>query len=274
MQPREFLRFGVSASHGGPNLLDGANQFVTALTAQLGKPVRLWVASDYEHLLKAITDGAIELAWMPPLLQARALPSGAKLAAVSMREGQLTYRSALLVRSDSPWRKAADIRKARAAWVDPSSASGHVFPRMHVLALANAAPAEVFAAETFEGSFSRACSAVAHDRADLCACFVKESAHRAGTALEDLRASFGWLIERLRVLDTSDAITPDGIVLARGVAEEHPQLARALLGLHEIADGASALHTLMRADRLVAPPPEVEQAVSRLGTRVLAATHG
>jgi ABC-type phosphate/phosphonate transport system substrate-binding protein len=271
---REFLRFGVSASHGGPHLLDGANQFVTSLTTQLGKPVRLWVASDYDHLLKAIVDGAVELAWMPPLLQAKALPSGARLVAVSMREGQLTYRSALLVRTDSRWRKVSELRNVRAAWVDPSSASGHVFPRMHVMALAGADPSDVFASETFEGSFSRACAAVAHDRADLCACFIKESAHRGGTALDDLRASFGWLIERLRVLDISDAITPDGIVLARGAAQEHPQLLRALLGLHEVPEGASALHTLMRADMLVMPPPEVEQAVARLGTRVLAAARG
>ena len=271
---REFLRFGVSASHGGAHLLDGANQFVTALTTQLGKPVRLWVASDYEHLLKAVVDGAIELAWMPPLLQARAVPAGGRLVAVSMREGQLTYRSALLVRTNAPWHKASELRNLRAAWVDPSSASGHVFPRMHVLAAAGKSPNEVFSSEIFEGSFSRACSAVAHDRADLCACFIKESAHRGGTVLEDLRSNFGWLVERLRVLDVTDAITPDGIVLARGAAEEHPQLLRALLGMHEVPEGASALHTLMRADMLVAPPPEVEQAVARLGTRVLAAAQG
>ena len=268
MQPRAFLRFGVSASHGGAHLLDGANQFVVALTSQLGKAVRLWVASDYEHLLKAITEGAVEMAWMPPLLQARALPSGARLVAVSCREGQLMYRSALLVRADAKWKHTKELRAIRAAWVDPSSASGHMFPRMHVLATTGATPAEVFTAEVFEGSFSRACAAVAHDRADLCACFIKESAHRAGSVYDDLRVSFGWLIDRLRVLDSTDAITPDGIVLAKGAADEHPQLSRALLALHEIADGASALNTLLRADMLVAPPPEIEAAVSRLQARL------
>jgi ABC-type phosphate/phosphonate transport system substrate-binding protein len=268
VQPRAFLRFGVSASHGGAHLLDGANQFVTALTTLLGKPVRLWVAPDYEHLLKAITDCAIEMAWMPPLLQARALAAGARLVAAAMREGQLTYRSALLVRSDAPWRHVTELRKVRAAWVEPSSASGHVFPRMHILAATCASPVDVFASEMFEGSFALVCAAVAQERADLCACFVKEAAHRTGQVLEDLRAGFGWPVERLRVLDVTDAITPDGIVLAKGAADEHPPLSRTLLALHEIPDGAAALSTLLRADMLVVPTADVEAAVARLQSRM------
>jgi len=265
--PARSFRFGVSASHGGPQLLDGANQFTRALSQAVGVPMRLWVASDYERLQASLTGGAVDMAWLPPLLLGRALADQVPPLAVSQREGSVTYRSALLTRMGSRFDAPARLQGARAAWVDPGSSSGYLFPCLHLLD-AGLNPSTLFTSTEFVGSFSRALAAVAHDKADLCACFVRDQAHAPGAAQQDVQSTFGWVTDRLRVIAVTSSIPPDGLVLARAVEEPiRGRIRTALLDLHHGRAGAHALATLLRADRLVPPDGDVLAMLERLPGR-------
>jgi len=157
------LRFGISRHHGGLQLVAGARRFAEALAGSLKIPVKLTVAPDYDKLLEGVLIGGIEVAWMPPLLHARAVSEGALLAAVSERAGGLAYRSALLVKDSSVYRAVADLKGARAAWADRSSASGYLFPRLHLQAT-GLDPRRDLQSEKFLGSPALACAAVAGGR--------------------------------------------------------------------------------------------------------------
>lgn len=258
------LRFGVS----GLKLLEPAEQFASVLAESAGVPLRAWVATDYEHLLDAVASGSVGIAWMPPLLHARAAGSGAFLAAVSERKRSLSYRSALVVRDSSNFFAVSRpaLSGARAAWVDPRSTGGYLFPRMHLLA-AGVDPRQHFASEEFYGSHPRACAAVVRGEADLCACYVSEEAARdPATALEEIRQLVGIGDAPLRILAITDSIPADGIILSAAVAAE-PQkepLVGGLLHLHERKPGAQVLRALINADRLVAPTAELSHIVARL----------
>src|SRR5690349_10314831 len=115
------LQFGVSRSHAVLDLEGAARRFAEALGQLAGCKIGVTITRDYERLLEGVLVGAIGVAWMPPLLHARATARGALLAAVSQRNGALTYRAALLVRADSPRALLADLRGARVAWADPFS---------------------------------------------------------------------------------------------------------------------------------------------------------
>src|SRR5258706_12882136 len=104
-----------------------------ALKASTSLGVTLHVAYDYRALLERFLQRHIELAWMPPLIQAQVDEVG-ELVAVCERAGVAAYRAALVVRVDSRYQTLSDLRGARAAWTDPGSASGDVFPRLHLLA--------------------------------------------------------------------------------------------------------------------------------------------
>ena len=254
------IRFGVSRNHGGLQLLDGARALAEALGGALGETVRLTIAFDYVHLLRNFSSGAIDVAWMPPLLHAQAAREGGTLAAVCQRHGKLTYRSALIVRSSSSYRTITDLAGARVAWVDRGSASGYVFPRLHL-----AKRGVELVRETFEGSPVAACAAVAKGEADVCACFAPDTSD-AEAQLADFRATVGQSASALRILDVTEPIPPDGIALGGHVAaREQTRLRVALLALHQTSVGAHALKTLLQAERLVAPTDEVLRALKTLG---------
>jgi phosphonate transport system substrate-binding protein len=261
------LRLGIGQGHGGATVVTGARTFAAALSARTGRAVRIVVAEDYAALQRATLAGAIDLGWHPPFLHIEATAAGATLAAVCEREGALTYRSALLVRADSPIRDLDDLARARVAWTDRQSASGYVFPRLHLLAN-GIDPARAFASEAFLGSPRAACSAVADGDVDLCACFTSE-AHAGSVAdtLTDVARIYPAAPWRLRVLAVTESVPCDGIVVAAQVErDETARIAEALLAFHTFPEGKAALSQLLFADRLVAVSEEVARVIARLRT--------
>jgi phosphonate transport system substrate-binding protein len=242
------VRFGVSRAHGGAKLVEGARLLAAALEAQLEQPVELVFSDDYEQVLEATLGARLELAWMPPLLIERAQHGGARLVVVSQRGGKLKFRSAILVRVESPYRAIEDLSGARAAWSDRHSAAGHLYPKQHLGAVALGGE-EVF------GSPLLAMDAVADGRADFCAGYVSDDAGQDhAQALAEIRASFAPVGDALRVLDVTGPIPPDGLVVAGHVdGGLRDRLADALVHLHNAPAGRAAIRVLMGADRLVAP---------------------
>jgi phosphonate transport system substrate-binding protein len=263
---RPAVRFGFTRAHGGERLHENARRFASVVEALLEQPVKLVIARDYEHLLEGLLVGGIDLAWMPPLLHARA--ASGLLAAVSERDGALVYRAALLVRAESEYQTIPDLRGARAAWSDPSSASGCVFPRLHL----HAAGFDLsrLRGETFFGSPASAMTAVIEGQADLCACPVREGAKSdTDIALADIYRTCTKGAWRLRVVAVTEPIPPDGFVLAPTVDDSSQARIRdALLVLHERPEGAYALRGFLNADRLAPVAGSVMQILDRLRTRV------
>ncbi len=268
------LTFGLSRSHAGRDLDTGARQFADALSARAGKKIGVTITPDYERLLDGLLLGAVSVAWMPPLLHVRAADKGAPLACVSQRAGALSYRAALLVRADSHRTSVRALRGGRAAWADPYSASGYLFPQLHLLA-AGVDPRYDLASERYHGSAAAACRAVVDGDADVAAHFISDA---AGAARDgnwrigqlELRQALGDAIgSQLRILDVTDPIPPDGMVLSPPLDGRLQAVLRdALLSLHELDAGARALHNLVQADRLMPVTGDVVRIIARLRAHV------
>ena len=247
------LRFGVVANYagGGPRLAEAAEELSSTLSVALETPVELVVASEYSDLFDQLVAGKIHIAWMPPLLHARATGEGAELVAVSERDGSFTYRSAVLVRADSNAQRLRDLRGARLAWVDPSSAAGYIFPRLDLLG-AGINPERDLAGEKFYGSIALAADAVVAGDADACACHVRGGAGSSrSAAFLDVRQSLGPRADRLRVLHVTDSIPPDGLVVSGKLPEaERRKVREAVLSLNLAPRGRAAVQALLNADSL------------------------
>jgi phosphate/phosphite/phosphonate ABC transporter binding protein len=240
------LLFGMSRHHGRTQVEGWADLIPRALAAGLGSPVTASLAEDYQQLLGQVLSGAVDVAWLPPLLHARAAEQGARLVALPQRGGWLTFRSALLVRKDDPVKSLADLRAARAAWRDRASASGYLFPRLEL-----AARGATFAKEKFYGSLEEAAHAVVEGEADLCTCFVSDAARDRERAAAEIERALGKLSASLRVLHVTEPIPPDGFVVAAKVSdEERAAITTALLGMHDTPEGRKALEVILQADRL------------------------
>ena len=246
------IAFGLSKNHAGANLAAWPGLLSRALEAGLGSAVEVVLADDYDQLLKQVLGGAVDVAWLPPLLHARAAEQGARLISLPQREGWLTFRSALLVRKDDPVAKPGALRGARVAWRDRASASGYLFPRIELAAL-GATPDKAFASEKFYGSVVDAAEAVASGAADLCTCWVSDPAanDRARAAAEIEKVLGPDLAAKLRVLHVTEPIPPDGIVTAAKLTDgERAAVASALLGMHTTPAGREALASCFQAERL------------------------
>jgi phosphonate transport system substrate-binding protein len=246
------VSLGLSKNHAGANLEAWPAVLSRGLAAGLGSPVEAVLADDYERLLDQVLGGAVDVAWLPPLLHARAAEKGARLVALPQRGGWLTFRSALLVRKEDPVASPGALRGVRVAWRDRASASGYLFPRIELAAL-GATPEKAFSSEKFYGSVVDAAQAVAAGAADLCTCWVSDPAARdSKRAMAEVEKALGpVLAAKLRVLHVTDPIPPDGLVVGAGVAEpERAAIATALLGLHTTPDGRKALETVFQAERL------------------------
>jgi phosphonate transport system substrate-binding protein len=265
------VRFGVSRSHGGAQLIEGTRHFSALLGARLGLPCKPIITNDYDHLLEGVLVAGIDLGWMPPLVHLRAAARDGLLACVSQRAGAVTYRAALLVRADSDYATLADLRGARAAWTDRASSSGYLFPRLHLLHAGIDPEREL--SESLLGSPAAALAAVIDGKADLCGSFVSDgSAGDPAAALADVARSLPAAAWRLRVLAVTDSIPPDGLVLAPGIdGALQARLRDLLLSLHQTPDGTGVLRELFGAERLVPVSTSVARALERL--RALAVNH-
>lgn len=226
-------------------MLDGANRVAAALGLAMEGSVRVHVAFDYHDLLRSLLSGSVDIAWLAPITLMQALGKSAHLAAVCERDGQVTFRSGLLIRQSAPETTLRELSMVRAAWVEESSAAGHVVPRLHLQRAG-----VTFTSEIFAGSYAEACAQVVRNEADVCAMFVHGDSPRSP-------------LDALRVVSITDPIVNDGIALAAELAEsERQRLTRGLHTLHETREGAVALQTLFQATRLVAPDQRFDRAAA------------
>jgi phosphate/phosphite/phosphonate ABC transporter binding protein len=261
----DTLRFGISRAHAKHNTFHAMRQFCVTLGNVLGANVQAHISFDYDRLLEDVLRDGIELAWMPPLVHARGAKSGIAVAAACERAGVQTYRSAIMVHKDSRYRVPTDLKGARFAWTDRSSASGYVFPRLHLIA-AGLDPARDFASEVFLGPGSASIEAVASGTADVCAFHIAEAAAEdRARADADIARHFKAQAASLRLFDVTTSIPPDCVVFGPAMSErDRPRVVEALLAMHESEAGALALHELFTADRLVGVSERVAQIIQNV----------
>lgn len=139
------------------------------LSNELGEPIDVGVAADYDQLLQRMNDGEADVIWAPPALVA-SLGSAAVAVFKSVRRGRTSYRSAIVARRDAGLTIDA-LAGTRAAWVDRRSVGGYLLAVDHLRSLGHA-PDLLFADQSFEGSYPKALLRVADGQADVSAIAV------------------------------------------------------------------------------------------------------
>jgi phosphate/phosphite/phosphonate ABC transporter binding protein len=169
-------------------------------------------AKSYESLARAVREGKVDLAWLPPIVYVRIIEGVTPLGSV-LRGGSATYEAALVVRTDSKIEEVADLRGARAGWVDPWSAAGFVMPRLE-LASRGVDPRTLFRTERFVGSHRAAIEAVMEGACDVAGTFARPEKS------DSTETSGGWSeVENadVRLLGRFGKIPPDVVAVRRNL---------------------------------------------------------
>lgn len=125
---------GFSNADGVTRPRDLVQRACDALSEASGMKLVPYVAQSYDDLTSAIASGEVAFAWLPPIPCVELLDHGiAEPLVVPSREGESTYRSAIIVRPGTITGIGA-LAGRRVAWVSPDSASGYVVPRVYIAA--------------------------------------------------------------------------------------------------------------------------------------------
>jgi phosphate/phosphite/phosphonate ABC transporter binding protein len=178
------------------------DELAASLELALARPLQLVRYTRYAELSEAMVQGFVDVGWLPPAVYVTARrAAGVRAAAIVERGGGDRYRSALLARPHVV-HTFADLRGARAAWVDPWSAGGYLMPR-GLIAAQGIDPSRVLSSERFYGSYEAALDALVAGTADVAGAICQVD--RAGTIVER-----SWsLAASVRVLQVSPPIPAD-----------------------------------------------------------------
>ncbi|MBM3111307.1 phosphonate ABC transporter substrate-binding protein [Pseudomonas sp. P66] len=165
------LSIGLIPSEDSQAMIESSKQVLADLERQLGMPVKPFVATDYNGVIEALRAGKLDVAYLGPfsyVLAHQVAGVDAFAVAVTKKAGKSAYRSQIVARKDSGIKQLSDLKGHTFAFVDPSSASGHLFPKAGLEA-AGYPPEELFSRVIFSGSHDASLLAVANRKVDAAA---------------------------------------------------------------------------------------------------------
>ena len=168
---KDALRIGLIPSEDSQAMIESSKQVLDTLQSQLGMPVEPFVATDYNGIIEALRAGKLDVAYLGPfsyVLATSVADVEAFAVAVTRKTGQSAYKSVILTRKDSGIHDLAGLKDHTFAFVDPSSASGHLFPKAG-LEQAGFDPGKLFSRVIFSGSHDASILAVENRKVDAAA---------------------------------------------------------------------------------------------------------
>lgn len=149
--------------------------FAAEFKARTGIEVKTFIATDYTAVVEALRSGKIDFAWLPPfsLLKAEKIAGGKPLLK-AVRKGHATYYGSIFVRTDRGFKAIEDLKGKTIAWVDPSSTSGHIFPKAELIEKKKINPDQFFKRQVFAGAHDAVVLSVLNGTVDAGATFVND----------------------------------------------------------------------------------------------------
>jgi phosphonate transport system substrate-binding protein len=258
------LRFGLIPRGTGGAGDERERDFVAAVAFALGGDVEVHRAADYRMVLAGLEQRLVDLAWLPPIVGARAIRANlADAVATVVRYGDTTYTTALVARADSAIRTTADLKGVRVAWVDRESASGYAVLR-NALAKSGVSLASAFSREVFVRSHAAVARAVLDGEVDVGATCGHSDASGVRIARSPFAGDAGIASDELRSVFQAGPIPADLFAVRRDAPSRvRTMLERALL--QRIPERVhAAARALTFADAFVAPTLEHRKALDAL----------
>ncbi|CAN5414506.1 putative selenate ABC transporter substrate-binding protein [soil metagenome] len=165
------LTIGLIPAEDSQAMIESSRQVLDSLQQQLGMQVKPFVATGYNGVIEALRSKKLDVAYLGPfsyVLASSVADVEAFAVAVTKKTGQSAYKSVIIARKDRGIAKLPDLKGRTFAFVDPTSASGHLFPKAGLLQ-AGYDPESFFGRVIFSGSHDASILAVANKKVDAAA---------------------------------------------------------------------------------------------------------
>ncbi|MFY1942829.1 phosphate/phosphite/phosphonate ABC transporter substrate-binding protein [Achromobacter xylosoxidans] len=228
----DTLTIGLIPAEDAQAMIESSKQVIEQLQQQTGMKVKPFVATDYNGIIEALRARKLDVAYLGPfsyVLATSVADVEAFSVAVTKKSGKSAYKSMIVVRADSGLDSLQALRNHTFAFVDPSSASGHLFPKAG-LQQAGYDPEKLFSRVVFSGSHDASLLAVANKKVDAAA--VADRIYASAIAKGQLRQ------DELKVVWTSRDIPESPMVWRKDLDPAvKDKVAKALAGIKNVPWG-------------------------------------
>ncbi|KGG92006.1 phosphonate ABC transporter substrate-binding protein [Comamonas thiooxydans] len=169
-QPTE-LRVGLIPSEDAQAMMRASQQVMDQLAAKTGLKIKPFVANDYNGVIEAMRSGKIDVAYFGPfsyVLASQLANAEAFAIPVAKKSGKSSYNSIIISKKDKGLGAVPQLQGKTFAFVDPSSASGHLFPKAGLKG-EGIDTDKYFSRVIFSGSHDASIMAVANGKVDAAA---------------------------------------------------------------------------------------------------------
>jgi len=129
---QSVLTVGLIPSEDSRAMIANSQAMMDMLSKALGMPVKPFVAADYNGVIEALRSKRLDVAYLGPfsyVLGTTVADIEAFAVAETKKAGRTSYYSQVITHKDTGIKTVADLKGKTFAFVDPSSTSGHLFPK-------------------------------------------------------------------------------------------------------------------------------------------------
>ncbi|HVK39816.1 MAG TPA: phosphonate ABC transporter ATP-binding protein [Candidatus Kapabacteria bacterium] len=260
--PKRRIVIGLNPSEKSENVQRNARVLAKLIEDRVGMPVEMFVAQDYTGLVLALRSRNIDFAFFAPLSYVFAeREADARVLLKAERKGRPYYYGAIIVNADSAYRTLDDLKGRTIAWVDPTSASGYLFPKAALIE-AGIDPEKHFSQQTFAGGHDAVILSVINGTIAAGATYSNDTLGASGswTQLGD-----GAFRGRVRPIHFSRPIPGDNLATTQSMIDEHGDIVEkvrtAVMGLTSDSAGRALMQSMYHVDAMIPATSEDYQPV-------------
>lgn len=251
--PLKEIVMGFNPAENADVVETNAKAFSDFYKAKTGLNVKTFIATDYTALIEALRSGKIQFAWLPPFSYVKAEEvANAQVLLKSVRKGKAYFYSAIISRADKGYKTLDDLKGKNVAWVDPSSTSGHIFPKANLITRKKIDPEKFFKRQVFAGSHDAVLLSVLNGTVDAGATFADDAQGSSGAWTQFLKPGER---EKIKVIYVTEPITGDTMTTTKKFQTEYKdivdQTTRLMTAMGDSEEGRKILKALYRIDSMV-----------------------
>ncbi|MFN0071775.1 MAG: phosphate/phosphite/phosphonate ABC transporter substrate-binding protein [Chloroflexota bacterium] len=241
------------------------------LEQETGYSFKVSVPTSYAAVIEAMGANNVDVGWLATFAYVLARDKfGTEAILATVRQGSKTYTGEIIVHADSGINSLDQLRGKKFAFVDPSSASGYLYPNALLKQKLSDYSDNFFSERIFAGGHDKVVIAVHSKQVDAGATFGDSVIGGPPTdARIRVQGTIPDVMEKVKVIAITDPIPNDTVSVRKGLAPEMiTRLREGLLKVAQSDDGKKALKDLYQIDGL-APSSDADYNPVREAARVL-----
>src|SRR5215203_1981773 len=246
------IKMAFVPSSDSQKVLSSGEPLGQLLENETGYAFKVSVPTNYAAVIEAMGANNVDVGWLATFAYVLARDKfGADAVLATVRQGSKTYTGEIIVHADSGINTLDQLRGKKFAFVDPSSASGYLYPNALLKQKLPDYSDNFFAERIFAGGHDKVVIAVYNKQVDGGATFGDSVIGQVTDARTVVVNTLPDVMSKVKVIGKTAPIPNDTVSVRKGLeASLVSQIRDGLLGVSQTDDGKKLLAALYNINGL------------------------